>query len=274
MDTTKPLLATVAVLSVFVVSLFVGLNEQRQEMAVRSGQQRVVPLLGDAWSGLGGAYAAEGQVTDKTLFVSGTASASSDPDKVTIVFSVETEDKSASVSQQQNAQLTSAVKAALVAKGIAAGDIETVYYQLYQDRQYDPDLRRYVDMGFKTAHSMKVELSDVGRAGEIIDAAVGAGANSVSSVSFGLSDGRMEQLRMQALEEAASNAKQKAGSIASGLGVAVSRVMSASEGYSYSPAPYVSYDMAAGAGSTETRTDIVPGEVQVTAQVSVVFEIA
>ncbi len=268
---TRIYLGTIAVLAVAVASLFAAVNDQRELIYMNPSSGAKVMSPADGLSSWGGVWAQE-ELHDNTLYVSGSAVSSDNPDKVTISFSVETQDSSALVSQQQNAQITSAVRSALVAKGIASDDIETTGYSLYQEREYDPEYRRYIDKGFKTTHSMMVELSDISRAGEITDAAVSGGATTVGSVSFGLSDSRLEQLRLSALEAAAEDARKRADSIASGLGVSVSRVMSASEGYSYSPVVrgYALEDSAGSAPSTE----ITPGDIRVTATVNVVFEIA
>jgi uncharacterized protein YggE len=247
---TKVFVAFAAVFAVVTLSLLLAVNEQRATLSV--------PI-------------------SNTLFVSGSATASASPDKVTIQFSVVTEDDSAQVSQQENAEKTAAVRSALIAKGIEASDIETTGYGLSRIREYNYETRTYTDKGFRTTHSMKVELTDISRAGEMIDAAVSGGANSVTSVYFGLSDDKMNDLTLQALEAAGGNAKAKAESMAEGLGVTVTRLMSASEGYTTYPAPaYRSYAMEAAedAAGAATPTEVTPGDITVTATVSAVYEIS
>jgi len=277
MISAKLFAGVVIVFMVITLALITAVYDQRQAIygGGPSGGVRMSTAGGESWGYWGGAWA-QSQVDDKTLFTSGYATASDNPDKVTIMFSVETQDERALVSQQQNAQKTAAVRAALVAKGIAADKIETTGYNLYQVREWDSDLSKYVYVGFKTTHSMKVELADISRAGDIIDAAVSAGANSVDNVYFGLSDAKMQSLRMQALKSAAEDARARGDAIASGLGVRITRVMSVNEGYTYTPS-YTLYERssdAAGAGAAPEPTQITPGSVQVTATVNAVFEIA
>ncbi|MBN1896704.1 MAG: SIMPL domain-containing protein [Candidatus Aenigmarchaeota archaeon] len=275
MNQTKTLFGFAAVFVVVTLALLTAVNDQRQELYANPSQEtKLNALFGESF--MPGAWAAE-DVTDNTMFVSATASASANPDKVTIYFSVETQDDSALRSQQENAGITTAVRSALTGMGLEADSIETTGYTLSQVREYDYETRKYTNDGFMTIHSMKVELSDTSRAGEVIDAAVSAGVNSVNSVSFGLSDEKMEELRLMALETAAKTSLEKADAMAKGLGVTVSRVMSATEGYSYSPSVNeyrtMDYAMAEGAGVSPS-TDVTPGEVSVTASVNVVFEIA
>ncbi len=276
MVSTRVFLSVVVVFAVVTVGLLAGLNEQRSMIFLNpSPGARISTAFSEGSAMFGGVLAAE-QVADNTLFVSGSATASDNPDQVTIMFSVETDDTSARVSQQENAGITSDVRAALIAQGIDPEDIETTGYSLSQIREYEPESRKYVDKGFRTTHSMQVEISDIDRAGDIIDAVVLAGANRINGVYFGLSESRMEGLRMAALKAASENARERADAIADGLDITIIRVMSVSEGYSYSPSvrAFAMEDSAVGEGSPAPSTEITPGMVQVSSNVNVVFEIA
>jgi uncharacterized protein YggE len=274
MVSTRVFLGVVAVFAVVTAGLLAGLNEQRGMIYLNpSTGARVSTALSGGSEFFGGVFAAE-EVTDNTLFVSGSATASDNPDQVTIMFSVETEDASARVSQQENAGITSDVRAALISRGIESEDIETTGYSLYQIREYEPESRKYIDRGFRTTHSMQVEISDIEGAGGIIDAAVLAGANRINGVYFGLSDSKMDELRMAALKAASENARERADAIAEGLGITVTRVMSVSEGYSYAPVARAYAQEMATVGDSSVSTEITPGDVQVSATINVVFEIA
>jgi uncharacterized protein YggE len=275
MVSTRVFLGVVAVFAVITAGLLVGLNVQRDLIYLNpSSGAKIAISGGEGFGTLGGVFAQE-QVTDNTLFVSGTATASDNPDEVTVMFSVDTEDLSARVSQQENAQITADVRAALITKGIDSGDIETTGYGLSKLQEYDSATRKYVDKGYRTYHSMQVKLSDIDKAGEIIDTVVQAGANRINGVYFGLSDSRLGELRMDALKAASENARDRADSIASGLGITVNRVMSVSEGYTYSPSSRLyAAEAAADIGAGAPSTEITPGDIYVSATVNVVFEIA
>ncbi len=271
----KMFLAVVLVFSVAIAGLLAGLSEQRGMIMNPSSGPRMAAFDSSGSTSFIPSVFAE-EVTDNTLFVSGSSTASDNPDQVTVSFSVFTDDDSARISQQENAVTTAAVRNALVAVGIDAEDIETTGYSLSQQREYDPDTRKYEEKGYRTTHSMQVEVSDTGLAGDIIDAAAQAGANRIDGVYFGLSDSKMQELRLSALEAASENARERADAIADGLGISVSRVMSVSEGYSYSPVSrvYAMDGMESGASAPQASTELTPGSVQVSATVNVVFEIA
>jgi len=230
----------------------------------------------DSFGGWGSVWAAE-QVQENTLFVSGSASASADPEKVTIIMSVETESMSALTSQENNAVKMAAVRSAIMAEGIAEDKIETTSYNLDQVREYNSNTRKYEYKGYKTTHTLKVEVDDIDNAGAVIDAGVSGGANDVNSVRFGLTDATISRLRMEALEAAAINARDKADAIGRGLGIGVTRVLSANEGYSYPPV-YRNYALdesaAVSGGASSVPTEITPGSISITANVNVVFETA
>jgi len=210
----------------------------------------------------------------KTLNVSGSVTKNVSPDKVDIVLSVETLDKSAQKSQSDNAVIADKVRAALSAAGVASTDIKTVSYSENEDFEYNDVTKKSDSIGFRTINSIQVTLKDVTKAGFVVDAAVGAGANRVSSIAFGLTDAKELEVRKAALQQASNVAKVKADSIAAGLGVAVGKVHSISESSFYYAPNYANYDTSlAGNAVAKTVTPITSGDIAVDASVSVEFEI-
>ncbi len=223
-------------------------------------------------------FAADETGNQKRLVsVTGKVIKSVSPDQAIIVFSVETLDKSASKSQSDNAKTTTDVLNALKAAGVAEQDIKTVGYNLNEEFEWNETTRKSESTGYRTSHSIQVTLHDLTQTGKVVDAAAQAGANRVNSVTFSLSNAKEDELRTQALQEAAQNARTKATSIATGLGVTLGQVFSASESSSYST-PYY-YDRMektmAGAAqdSAVPSTPITSGDVEFSAMVSVQFEI-
>lgn len=162
---------------------------------------------------------------------------------------------------------------ALKNAGIDSKDIETSSYSVQEEFQWNDTLRKSESVGYRTTNSILVKVRDLGKVGSIIDVAVQAGANSVSGVSFLLTDATEASLKTLALQEAAANAKEKAQSIATGLDIGVGQVYSASESSNY-VVPYyaktVAMDSAAGSAAP---TPISPGDIEYSATVSVQFEI-
>ncbi|MFH1256873.1 MAG: SIMPL domain-containing protein [Candidatus Diapherotrites archaeon] len=220
-------------------------------------------------------FAADDSGNQKRLLsVSGTITKTAAPDEALIYLSIETLDKSASKSQSDNAVLAGKVMTALKNAGIAEDDIETTSYNLSEDFEYNSTLRKSESVGYRTTNSIQVTVKDLSKTGSVIDAAVQAGANRVSGVTFALSKAVEAQLKTQALQEAAANAKVKAQSIASGLGIGVGQVFSASESSNYVVPMYRNYALDAVAeGAASAPTPITPGDIEYSATVSVQFEI-
>lgn len=220
---------------------------------------------------MGSALAAEdGSCDVSTLTVSGTGEAAADADSVTVVLGVQTRDESAAKAADDNALLIAASIDALQAAGVPEDEIKTSSYSIYPTRDWI-DGRQSDKVIFEVSNriTFTLNLTDEVDMGGIIDAAVGAGANTVESVSFGLRD--PTPVREEALKEAVVDGMGKAGVISEAAGVALGRILSISEGGS-APIPMAESKVffAADAGAA---TPIAPGDVKVTATVTITYEI-
>jgi len=222
-------------------------------------------------------YFATDDATGKRLLsVSGMITKTVSPDQAVIVLAVETLDSSAKESQAENARVSTAVINALKTAGVPDNQIKTVGYTLYEQFQWNETTRKSESTGYQTSHRIQVTLTDLDSVGEVVDAAAQAGSNRVEQVSFSLSNAAQEELRTEALAEAAQNARAKANSIATGLGITLGQVYSASENSNYAtPYYYRGFEsLSADAGSPAPTTPITAGDVEFSATVSVQFEIA
>jgi uncharacterized protein YggE len=211
----------------------------------------------------------------KVMSVSGSVTKLVAPDKVDIVLSVETLDKSAQLSQSSNAIVADRVKSTLEAFSSFRAEVKTLSYSVNEEFQWNDLTKKSESIGYRTVNQIQVTLngSDISRAGTVIDAAVQAGANRVSSIVFSLSKEKELELRTIALREASGVAFAKATSIASGLNVSLGKVKQVNEsGFYYAP-NYVNSEMLKSADSGSSPTPITAGDVEVSASVSVSYEI-
>ena len=208
------------------------------------------------------------------LSVSSTVSKDVAPDRVEITLSVLTLEELAKESQQENARITSEVVNALKLIGVKESEMETNNYSVREESEWDYQIEKRVTKGFRTTNSIKITLSQLDKAGDVIDAATIAGANSVSGIVFTLSKEKQQQAKENVLSEASSYARVKANAVGSGLNVTIGKVHSVTESsYSYVP-NYYNYEMAGSAVKSDSvETPISPGDVSVSATVSVEFEI-
>lgn len=214
------------------------------------------------------------QQAKDTLTVTGTSTISASPGQVEIYLGADTERSTALQSQQDNAQAIQNIRNAVIALGIPADSIETTSFRV--SPVWDYTTRPYFIKAYKTTHLLKITSSDTTQAGKIIDAAVNSGSNLVNNVRFSFTKDVQKQLQKQALELAGQNSREKADSIAKGLGVSIVKVVQASEGYVSLRPYYQNYysGLAAGAPSEAAQTQIAAGDVDVSATVSVVYEIS
>jgi len=212
-------------------------------------------------------YSTRAPTTESTMDVSGTAQMNVDPDKVEVYMTVETLDESANIAQKKNADIMQEVRSVLSDLGFRASDIETTAYYLYEDKEYDKD-GDVIFRGYKTIHSIKITSMDLNKAGAIVDASVSAGVNRIDSIVFGLTDAKRDQIKAQVVNSSIDNAKQKAEVQAARIGVKVIKVKYFSESSSISP--YLRYEGIA-AMPSQASTEITPGQIEISASVSVTY---
>jgi uncharacterized protein YggE len=113
-----------------------------------------------------------------------------------------------------------------------------------------------------------IELQDIGSAGLVIDPAVqtGGDATRIENISFSFAD--PSRLLIQARKRAIDDAKDRAQQLADELGVRLGNVISISESEANSgPRPFFR-------AAVQEATAILPGQSEVTDQVTISYEIA
>ena len=150
--------------------------------------------------------------------VSGSAAVDVKPDRVRASFAVETQGADADQAAARNAQLMDAVIRAIRGTGMAGVEVETFGYNLRPDYTLATDRPAQVRViaGYTALNNVRVGAADVSAAGKLIDAAIRAGANRVSSLSFEASD--TGPARQDALTRAVRAATAQAETMARALG--------------------------------------------------------
>lgn len=212
----------------------------------------------------------------RIISVMGSYEVSAQPEKVEVYLSIVSEALKAKDSQTQNADLSSKVINALVAAGIARSSIETVNYSLQEKNEWSEFARKYERKGYETTNQLKITSANTNDAGKIIDSAIASGANRIDSIAFSLTDAKVKQLKLEALKKASEETKQKADAMAGAVGVKVKQLESLSEQQTYYYPVYQNYkafDAVAGAAPESAPTEILAGQIKVSAQVTAEYEI-
>lgn len=208
---------------------------------------------------------------DRVISTQASAQLQVTPDRAQATCSVQTENADVKVAQAANAVTMDGVINALVNAGINRSDIRTTGYSIYPvyDDTTPLPFGQKVKY-YRVTNSVQVTIRDITRTGEIIDIAVGAGANSVDSVNFMVSEEMEQAYRAQVLASAVKKARADADTIAAAAGVTITGVQQiSSQGY-YAPviSDTARYAAGAEAKSAAVPTPVEPGQVTISAQVS------
>jgi len=203
-----------------------------------------------------------GAQTARTIQATGSATLLVNPDQASLDVGVVTTAATAQDSSTQNATQTTAVLEAVKAVLGATGTVQTQSYTV--SPRYAPNTSTI--NGYTTYNTLRLVTTDLSILGRLIDAANGAGANSVGGLSFGLRD--PDPSVQLALTAATKQAIAHATAIAAGLGGKVGAVVSAQESGSYAPIVATS-----GNGALAASTPVQTGTVNVYANVTLVVQL-
>jgi uncharacterized protein len=161
----------------------------------------------------------------RTVSVNGQGQSSVAPDMAVLRIGVQNQAGSAAEALEQNNEQMSALLGSLRAGGVAAGDIQTQFVQLFPVYQggRDPSDQPTL-VGYRANNLVEVRVRNLEQVGDLIDTAVGAGANQIESIRFEVSNrGRvMDQARQAAVEDARRKAEQLASLTGTDLGPVLS----------------------------------------------------
>ena len=198
--------------------------------------------------------AADTPPAGRSITVNGTGSVTTVPDRATFTFGADARAATAKAAIAQANDSADAIVAALKKDGVAAADLQTS--QISLNPQTSDDGTRVT--GYVASSSVTATTS-IASAGPLVDAAVDAGATSVSGPSLSRAD--TDALYRDALKQAVDDARTKAQALAAGSGLTLGTVRSVVEGGSAMPMPL---GIATGAAKIEPGTQTVEATVTVT----------
>jgi len=228
----------------------------------------VLATAGAVVGGLGTAGAATpASNADRTITVSATGGANASPDQAVVHVAVTAEGEDPAEVRDSLASGAEDLRDALDEIG---AEYETSRFSIDQrHREYErPGEGEREGPAYRGAHQFTVTLDDPEDTGDVIDAAADAGAE-VAGVELTLSDQRRTELRDRAIENAMSDARAQADTIAASGDLSVTGVatVQAQQGH-HRP---VRFETAAGGDGASARTIIDSGEVSVTYNVQVTY---
>jgi len=216
--------------------------------------------------------AAPGQDSVRYITVVGKGEVSLTPDIARVNVGAEATAETVSEAKAEVDSRMEAILAALEEMGIAEKDIQTSQYNIYYEREpvFGParEAPSSEDGGlYRVSNMLNVTIREIERAGEVVDAAVEAGANRMYGVSFTVSEA--VEWESEAREKAMADARARAEELAGLAEVTLGEVLSVSEVVGSGPVVMEKEIMAAFGGGG----GIVPGELEFGTQIQVSFAI-
>jgi uncharacterized protein len=197
------------------------------------------------------------------------------PDEATVRLGVSAQAPTAREVQDQVSRTAGAILEAVRRLGIPADRIQTSELNLgpvySQEQRAGSEIQEPRIVGYQASNVVSIQVEQLDKVGPVIDAGLGAGANRLEGVVFGLRDDR--KARAEALTRAVEEARGKADALARALKVRLVRILEVAEGgIAVMPQPYLRGRMAMETAMADTP--VSAGQVGISASVTVRWEIA
>ncbi|MCL7396903.1 MAG: SIMPL domain-containing protein [Thaumarchaeota archaeon] len=203
--------------------------------------------------------------TKTTLTVVGYGLVRYNPDSLSVSFTMVGQGTSAEEALTRCSEKTVAVINLLKSLGISEEDMKTSYINVYP--VYDWEAKPPRIIGYQAEYSLSVVVRDIQMAGKVIDNAVKAGADRINGVTFTLSSGKEDELKMEAIKAAVEDARAKANIIAKTLGLKILSIESISLSSIEVPTPIPLYREQVATATIP----ILPSQGEITATVTLVY---
>src|SRR6476659_1886797 len=158
------------------------------------------------------------------LTVVGTGSASVVPDRTSFTFGTVSQARTAADALRASAKAVARIVDALHTAGVARADIQTAEVSV------SPRMNESGDavVGYTASDSVSVTVRRIAAAGDVVDAAVGAGANQVYGPNLVASD--QDAAYRSALKAAVADARAKAETLAGASSATLGKITAIVEG--------------------------------------------
>lgn len=209
-----------------------------------------------------------------TIAVSGMAEQEVAPDMAYIDVGINVRADDAETARNQEAQIASQIRRALLGLAITDNDLQNTSYYLYQEYKVDRNGVRTADK-YVLDSSIKVTVKDLDKLSQVIDNVVEAGATNISNITYALSTQNI--IQRQLLATAVENARDKAAVVANAGSRTLGNMLSADIN-SFDGGTIVAYGANKLRSTTNLAEDGVatklsPGKIKLNARVQVVFSL-
>ena len=207
------------------------------------------------------------QPMQRTLTVTGSGMVTLTPDVAYIYIGVHTENVSVAEAVAENNTKAQAVATAIKGFGVEVKDVQTTNFSIWPQDQYD-DKGNKSGTIFNVDNTVYITVRDLTKIGDLLDASIRAGANTINSIQFDVAD-KTEALS-QARKAAVENAQKQAQELVDATGVKLGDVQT----ISYYDSTPLSADYGKGGGAmAASSVPVSSGQYQLTTTVTIVYEL-
>ena len=204
-----------------------------------------------------------------TITVSGSGQVYVVPDMGYIDIGVRSQGATVIESIAINNEQAKAIQAALMEEGVEEKDIQTSYFNVYQQSDYDYQ-GNPVNTYYSVENTVYITVRQLEKLGEILDAAARGGANNIYGVNFDVQD--KSEAQSAARNLAVQAAQAQAQELVQAAGFELGDLISISSSPITSAAPFYGYGIGGG-GEMAESVPIASGQVPINAQVEMTFAI-
>jgi len=207
--------------------------------------------------------AEDNKSAERYVSVSATGDIAAEPDMAYISTGVIVEAETAKDGLARNSTVMAKLIDGLKSLGIAPKDIQTTSVNVQPRYVQAKDGHPNTFSGYRVVNQVRLTVREIKRLGEMLDAAVGLGANQVNGITFDVSNA--ETLKDEARKQAMVNAKRRAELYATAAGAQLGDVLTISEEVNAGPRPMsMARSAMAGAVPIEAGTRTLTVEAHVT----------
>jgi uncharacterized protein YggE len=207
-----------------------------------------------------------------TIIVTGVGKARANPDRATMSVGVNVTNENITLAVKESNDTIARITEVVKELGVEEDDIQTTNFNIWAEEQWDPETgERKEEKLYRVDSTIQINVNDVEKIGEILEASIATGANNIYGLNFGIQD--TSSLASEARISALDDAQQRAEQIAQELGVTLGEVKSAVEVSGGSMIPF--FESAGfGIGGGGGEPPISEGSMTVTVSMQVTFKIS
>jgi uncharacterized protein YggE len=205
----------------------------------------------------------------RTMSVAGEGKAYLTPDTAYINIGVHTEGTAVAEALASNTAQANLVADTLMSLGVDPKDIQTTNFNIYPQQQFGPN-GEVTSTKYVVENTVYVTVRDLSKLGNMLDSVVKAGANNINGIQF---DSSQKQAAIaEARKAAIADARTQADELATAAGVKLGPIQNINISSS-GPIPMYDAKAAAGIGGGGGTVPVSAGQLVITVDVNLTFQI-